>query len=823
MKYKTTKIFLFSTLLLILFYNSLFSQVVADTFYVPNYPIPEIYYTDEAPELPDNVWNHKLKYFPDSIVEQLGSTCGQTSGIFNCLTYMFNRAYDREADSSNIFPPNYTYNQINQYHGVSTFDSWNLVKSQGHPSQLEYETINFYASMLNPDANADHFRNFWMQGYNNYYKSFFNRITNYHSLDVKTDEDLKILQYFLFNMFESNKDGGIAIFYTNPFSISDRFCTTMFPELYPNYPCAVIDTIYEYYRPTHSMTLTGYFHNDSVDFNGDGIISDTIDINGDGKVDFHDNEKIFWIVYDSKGQRPPYLLKYDVLELFWNQQVFFPIPDTTYSPELTFKIKFKHPERGDIKITAGISSDLESEKPEIEIDLPVFNFQGRDICFTGVDSLSEPDILEFGIDITDLKNYIPESDVYKVFLLIENEGTSSGELQKFSIMDYSHEEIIEYDIINTPVIIHSASNNYFSDEIYLESKSFNNHIQIEKLNRFAIPVAQSVEVPIIANFGSTPYEYTIINDNEYIIELSNKPFPSDENYHYDTLFTTFVTPDWNFSFSEMLWNSIKVTSTGAIYFDTDNLSFVELYPYQTAPKISQFYFKPFELDYPRGGQLPLSINITNDYLEIFTKIRYTMAYQTYLFKNESYTKITKDGVIETTYGDTISRYYIFPHIKTEYNKYLIPNIAEIPDTFNTVTFTPNPADSLFTIDENGVLTMQAVSEPGKYETYVLVRDADGQEFTKRIEVNVINENIIGKLYPNPTKDILFCDIYNPTEQNTTIEIFAITGQCVYKETTLLAAGITEHNFNTAQFGQGVYLLKISMGGNSQTQRFVVTK
>jgi hypothetical protein len=51
-------------LVLLLCSKLMFAQIVADTFYVPNYPIPAIYNTDSAPELPDNVWNHKLEYFP---------------------------------------------------------------------------------------------------------------------------------------------------------------------------------------------------------------------------------------------------------------------------------------------------------------------------------------------------------------------------------------------------------------------------------------------------------------------------------------------------------------------------------------------------------------------------------------------------------------------------------------------------------------------------------------------------------------------------------------------------------------------------------------
>ncbi len=810
--------------------NIMHAQVVADTFYVPNYPIPEIYYSDGAPELPENVWNHKLKYFPDSIVQQIGSTCGQASGIFNCMTYMFNRAYDREADSSNIFPPNYTYNQLSKYYGVSTFDSWNIVKSQGHPSQLEYETIEINPNIINPfspfsNSTGKHFMQYWMNSYDNYYKSFSNRISEYYSLNLNTDEDLKLLKHFLNDGFEEYAKGGVAIFYLCPnysIYINNPIHDTSLYIGNANIPywVSVYNEIGNPNPPSHSFTLVGYYKNDSIDFNGDGFITDTLDINSDGIIDMHDNETILWIISGSDI----HLLKYDVISQFWNQQVFFPIPDTAYSPELTFKLKIKHAERGDLKISAGISSDLKSERPEIEIDFPIFNFLGGDVCITGVDSLVEPDVLEFGIDITDLKNYISEPGTYKLFMRIENEGLTKAELLYASIIDYSNDQAVEKTLVNSSETLPTIYDNYYSEIFYLEPRDFNNHIQIINESTYTIEPNTPFSLNLGTIYGQSPFEFYILDTNAYLVELSEKDFPSDEGFVYDTIKSIEINPDWNIPFAKKNWDQIHLYSTGEIRFRNDTISDIELYPYQnTIHDKRKLDFMPFEIDKLYIKDRPVAINLTNEEIQVFIKNYFKIEDQEDEIKHESFIKISKDGVIEITYADTVPSYFIFANIKTDCNKYFIPYDISIAGTYNTVTFTPNPADSLFTIDENGILTMQAVSEPGKYETSVLVRDADGQEFTKRIEVNVINENIIGKLYPNPTKDILYCDIYNPTEQNTTIEIFTITGQCVYKETTLLPAGITEHNFNTTQFGQGVYLLKISMGDNSQTQRFVVTK
>jgi len=808
----------------------LFAQIIADTFNIPNYPIPEFYFTDDAPDLPDNVWNHKLEYFPDSIIYQIGPTCGQASGIFNCMTYMFNRACDRKADSSNIFPPNYTYNQITKYYGVSTFDSWNIVKSQGHPSQLEYETIEINPNIINPfspfsNSTGKHFMQYWMNGYDNYYKSFSNRISEYYSLNLNTDEDLKLLKHFLNDGFEESAKGGVAIFYLCPnysIYINNPIHDTSLYIGNANIPywVSVYNEIGNPNPPSHSFTLVGYYKNDSIDFNGDGFITDTLDINSDGIIDMHDNETTLWIISGSNI----HLLKYDVISQFWNQQVFFPIPDTAYSPELTFKLKIKHAERGDLKISAGISSDLKSEIPEIEIDFPVFNYQGTDICMTGVDSLAEPDVLEFGIDITDIKNHITESGNYKIFMRIENTGFTDGELQFSSIIDYSDPNPKEYVIVNSPLSIQPASDTYYSKEIIIDNKSFNNHLQVNGINKITNSINTLKHIDIVPTFGQEPYEFFILNNNEYTIDLSYNPYPSDDGFSYDTILSKTINPEWDIEFANKIWDSISILSSGQIQFRNNPFITEELYPYQftTIREKHLIEFSPFEDDKLRENLKPIASIYNDTCIEVFIKRDYTVNSNS-IYKKDQYLKLSNNGKIEIIYGDTIPQYSIFANISTNTAKYYIPYEKTLVDTFNTITFTPNPIGNLFTIDQNGVLTIQAVSEPGIYETYLLVRDANGQEFTKRIEVNVIDENIIGKLYPNPTNNILYCDIYNPFVQNARIEIYTITGQLVYKDVSLQNAGITNYNFNTKQFGQGVYLIKISMGDKSQTQRFVVTQ
>jgi hypothetical protein len=580
------------------------------------------------------------------------------------------------------------------------------------------------------------------------------------------------------------------------------------------------------------MTLAGYYKNTSVDFNNDGIISDTIDINGDGIIDMHDNETIFWIVINSWGnywRKSHFLYKYDMLTKIWNKQVFLPIPDTAYEPELTFKIKLKHPNRENIKISAGISADLESEYPEQTIDFPIWNYQGGDHGMTGVDTLSNSETLEFGVNITEVKKLKNGSGPYNIFLKINNSGIHVGELQYFSIIDYSKNNPVEYIVVDTPIIILPTVENFFKKTLKIESVKSDSIIEIASPTSIIGKPMEKLTISLNPVGGQEPYQFHIIQKDEYSVALSNIDYNTSSAYislNASLVHTSnpkIITPGWRINFNGKIYDSIAIEQSGTIAFDTI-VKFNASYPYQSLRKNSKY--------------LQMNAYNTSEYSRETTFIRYrvrdtaiAIIKQKCTFDEwdgfdcirEYLTVIYPSGKVSYIYPEETPQDKIFPNIKTHTNTYCIPYEQATTSTYNAVTFTPNIVDSLFTINENGELTMQAVSEPGKYETYVLIRDANGQEYTKRIVVTVINENIIGNLYPNPTKDILYCDIYNPLQQNTNIEIFTITGQCIYKESTLLPSGITEHNISTSKFGNGVYLIKITMGEKSQTQRFVVMR
>ncbi|MDD3739893.1 MAG: T9SS type A sorting domain-containing protein [Bacteroidales bacterium] len=487
---------------------------------------------------------------------------------------------------------------------------------------------------------------------------------------------------------------------------------------------------------------------------------------------------------------------------------------------MTFKIKIKHPKRGNLKISAGISSDINSSKPEIVMDFPVFNFQGGPFCMTGVDSLAEPDVLEFGIDITDLKKYIPENGLYEVFLNIENHGVP-GELQYFSIIDYSKPAPEEHQIVSSTEMFFTGDNYYFQ-LLNLESRNFFDYPKVINETSILGEINNKTELNIFIEGGQTPYEYSIEYIKTYSIQTSLKAYPSDQNVDYDTITSIKIFPDWKVPLANELWDSLSINTYGIVGFYNKEIAVperrypYELYPEANRPTLFSSYARyQFYGSYPK----PASIQISDTEIEIFLKYRKIINSIKYYYP-ELHIQLTKLGVIEVTYSDSIPQSDICAQIRSDIGNYFVPYSES--EVFNTVTFTPIIPDSLFTIDSTGLLAMRAVSEPGVYEVYVKVKDANGDEFTKRFEFNIIDENLIGDLYPNPSSDFINFNLQTGIEQSGIIEIFDISGRLLYKETTNLNAGINTINLNINDFchGDGCYFLRASFDNKSQVKRFI---
>jgi hypothetical protein len=86
----------------------------------------------------------------------------------------------------------------------------------------------------------------------------------------------------------------------------------------------------------------------------------------------------------------------------------------------------------------------------------------------------------------------------------------------------------------------------------------------------------------------------------------------------------------------------------------------------------------------------------------------------------------------------------------------------------------------------------------------------------------LGESVSLKIYPNPTKDMIFVELSSVTPQSFGLSVFDITGNLVL-ESVLSDTGEIKEPLNVGHLTPGLYLLRVSnsTGSYSQVKRFIV--
>ncbi len=400
---------------------------------LPRLTMPIGYGTRPLPNKKDNT----RQIFFSGIYNQSVWNCNQAGSIWTMFTYEMN--YLRNLNSAlpeNQYSPMAVFNLLNYANagqGVSYFDSWNLVKANGIPGNPDFTAYNQNSTI-------------WMTGYDKYYRGMKNRVDEVFAIDVGNPEGLLTLKHWINDHLDGSQIGGLANFQIG----SDGMNIPQIPldkNLEEEGQYVVIA-----YGPYvgHCMTFAGW--NDSVryDMNHDGKYTNNKDINGDNVVDMKDWEIGAMLVVNSWGEgfgnAGKLWVMYNLLAKLpeeggiWNKAVMVVKPKKVYNPLLTVKTKIRYNQRNRLKIQIGVSSDVNAPKPEKVMDFPCFNYQGDAgpmQGFTGAGS----DLIEIGLDITPLMNYIPDNGRARIYMEVVQkspDASAEGGIESFSVMDYTH-------------------------------------------------------------------------------------------------------------------------------------------------------------------------------------------------------------------------------------------------------------------------------------------------------------------------------------------------------------------------------------------------
>ncbi|MBP7075601.1 MAG: T9SS type A sorting domain-containing protein [Bacteroidales bacterium] len=792
-----------SLFLILLICGNSFSQTTDGQPHIEPYPVPEIYYTLNAPELPEKVLNYKLPYFPQQFYNQANvPSCGQASAIYYCMTYEFNRIKNQAADPSNTFSTLYTYfflNYGNNYFGASSFDSWDIVMSQGHPVLSDFPEPFPHPGSPNGSRIPA-----WMSGYEKYYRAMKNRISGYYSLDVSTDEGLRLLQHYLHDHLRQEPTGGVAINYGAPDYGPSFQDTALQSTGFVNISECIGNTY------SHSMTVVGYYPNTFYDFNQDGLITDTLDLNNDGIVNFRDNEKIFWVMANSYvGSYRLYLYKYDMLADCHDGKVYFPVPDTTYQPELTAKIRMSHSLRGLIKISIGISEDIESLQPEHIIDFPIFNFQGGLLPMQGDDYLTDADTLELGLDLNPLLKYIQNPGISKIFIIIDNASHVNGQLKSFSIIRYDGDTLFEYAALQHDTLIAAKEVFKLGFNVDLPSHYDSNLLNIQYSGGLQTEINTEFQTQLTATGGYPPYRFYLYREDEYLQELIDAPYDTEPDENSVYLSESQVSAGWPVNFAGEIFDTISIGRQAEIYFSTEEPWFHEAYPYEYQPQIS-YSDMEFCHYYPNSESFQRRISLSDSCLTIFQYKFREVYFKTLLYKN---------GNIQFGYISNVTDWFHSSYVKTRcytYYSKLLPRScsSEIQSTL----FTWNPYYGPFSLEPTGLLTMQPSSAAGLYPVYIMVIDSSGNKAYKRIQVEALENSIPEnnsaqnmRLFPNPANNLL--NIKLTDYENGYFSIFDLNGRCVM-------CGDLQPNINISELQDGVYILEIKTQTYTKRTKFI---
>ena len=430
-----------------------------------------------AEQRPAYVNNSELKFFPP-VFNQDGGSCGSASRICYMFTYELNAYRNLNGKlSKNYYPSHFVWLHTNTSSGKDQF-----VTSIGVPSAATYGGQT-YSSLFGYQDCADNDFG-WMQGYDKWFEAMHNRMyapSNF-PLHVGTEEGREAVKNWLWNhngdnSFQAGGICGIGV------ASSDGNYDGIIPSTTANKAAGVTGKKYLKAWGTqvdHALTIVGYDDRIEFDLDGNGVA---------GEVE--KDEVGAWIIVNSWGTwwgnsgfiYCPYAYGGASSRLVNGEKVFagnWWAPEIykvrkDYRPLRTIKLEMDYSRRSEIKLSAGISADINATAPERTIAFEHFKYSGDgnygntnpapEIPMLGrwADGKLHTEPMEFGYDLTDLTAGYDRSMPLKYFFIVETKswGKGSGNIYNAAIMDYEYnEEGIEtpFNLPNGKVEIKSAGN-----------------------------------------------------------------------------------------------------------------------------------------------------------------------------------------------------------------------------------------------------------------------------------------------------------------------------------------------------------------------------
>ena len=554
---------------------------------------------------PAYVNNAEKKFFPP-VFNQDGGSCGSASRICYMFTYELNAYRNLDGKiAQNYYPSHFVWLLTNGNSGKNEF-----VTSIGVPSAATYGGQTYSALFGSQDCANNDFG--WMQGYNKWFEAMNNRMlepVNFPA-HVGTEEGREAVKNWLWNHNgdESFHAGGICGIGV---ASADGNYEARIPNTAANSAAGVVNMKYvKAWGPQvdHALTIVGYDDRIEFDLDGNGVA---------GEVE--KDEVGAWIIVNSWGAwwgnkgfiYCPYAYggasfnrDGTFSQNWWAPEIYKVRKD--YRPLRTIKLEMEYSRRSEIKLSAGVSADINATAPEKTIEFEHFRYAGDgnygntnpapEIPMLGrwADGLhTEP--MEFGYDLTDLTNGFDRSMPLKYFFIVETRswGKGSGKIHNASIMDYEFNlngEETPFDIGNGVEIKSAGNKTIISVVVYGEEYYAPQNLSLnERVLTWTKPIHSSHSIA----------KYNVYHNNGQIAEVDAETltYTLPDDVELDGTFSvTARYDDGN--------ESQKATTQAPITYDEENVvinmnnsgfSIPNVFDQKYNEMTMEFYIKPNSL------------------------------------------------------------------------------------------------------------------------------------------------------------------------------------------------------------------------------------